>query len=73
MLPLIMKELIEALQIFLKYRNETWPTHCEHDILMVIGIEEEEPSEEDRERLRELGFDWNEEHDCWASYKYGSS
>jgi hypothetical protein len=26
-----MKELIEALQIFLKYRNETWPTHCEHD------------------------------------------
>jgi hypothetical protein len=40
---------------------------------MVMGIGEEEPSEEDRERLRELGFDWNIEHDCWASYKYGSA
>jgi hypothetical protein len=28
-----MSKLIEALQIFLQYADEQWPTHCEHDIL----------------------------------------
>ena len=51
-----MEKLIEALQIFLKYKNETFPTHCEHDILMVVGITEEEVSEEDRQKLDELKF-----------------
>lgn len=27
--------LIAALQIFLKYGDITYPTHCEHDVLMV--------------------------------------
>jgi hypothetical protein len=67
-----MKELIEALQIFLKYKNETYPTHCEHDVLMVVGITEEEVSQEDRDRLEVLDFNWDSEHECWTSYRYGS-
>ena len=34
-----MKDLIEALTIFLKYADEYSPTHCEHDELMVPGIQ----------------------------------
>lgn len=68
-----MKDLIEALQIFLKYKNEQWPTHCEHDIMMIMGIEQDEISAEDVKRLDDLGFRWNEEYDCWASYKFGSA
>lgn len=68
-----MEQLIEALQIFLKYHNEEWPTHCEHDTLMIMGISEEEVSAEDRVRLDELGFFWSDSYDCWASYRYGSA
>lgn len=68
-----MKKLIEALQIFLKYKNEEFPTHCEHDILMVTGITEEEISEEDKEILKEFGFFYDGDYNCWASFRYGSS
>lgn len=68
-----MEKLIEALQIFLKYKNETFPTHCEHDILMVVGITEEEISDEDTLKLNELKFFWNSEYDGWTSYRYGSA
>ena len=59
--------------IFLKYRNEKYPTMCEHDILMVVGISEDEVSEEDKVKLKELDFRWNNEYDCWSSYHYGSA
>jgi hypothetical protein len=68
-----MEKLIQALQIFLKYRNEEWPTHCEHDIMMIARIEKDEVSEEDQEKLYELGFSWNNEYDCYTSYRYGSA
>lgn len=68
-----MKLLIEALNIFFKYRNEPFPTHCEHDILLIVGISEEEVSAEDVKRLTELGFFWSSEYDCWASHRYGSA
>lgn len=68
-----MEDLIEALQIFLKYRNEHYPTHCEHDIMMVGRITEDEVSAEDRQRLGELSFTWNTEYDCWTSYRFGSA
>ena len=51
-----MKKLIEALQILLKYGNPTYPTHCEHDELNVVGIKPEDISVEDRKLLSELGF-----------------
>ena len=68
-----MENLIKAFQIFLKYRNVKYPTHCEHDVMMVFGYTENEISDEDKKELDELGFFWDNEYDCWASYKYGSS
>lgn len=67
-----MENLIKALQIFLKYKNETYPTHCEHDILMISSVTFEEVSEEDKVELNTFGFFWNSSYDCWASYRYGS-
>lgn len=66
-----MKNLIKALQIFLKYANLDYPTNCEHDELMIMGITEEEVSEEDKKTLVFLGFRWK--GDCWSSYRYGSA
>jgi hypothetical protein len=68
-----MEKLIEALQIFLKYKNEQWPTHCEHDVLHIIGVTQEEVSEEDTEKLKELGFFWSDDNYGWISYRYGSA
>lgn len=67
-----MEELIEALQIFLKYQNKTYPINCAHDIFMVVGITEEEVYQEDKDRLSKIGFRWNSEYQSWSSYRYGS-
>ena len=66
-----MEDLIKALQIFLKYGNPQWPTHCEHDVLQV-SIKPNLVSEEDTKILEELGFIIDNEFDCFKSYKFGS-
>lgn len=70
-----MKALIEALQIFLKYGNPTFPTHCEHDVLAIVGIDPAEVSIEDTKKLDDLGFfvstEWGDQH--FRSYHYGSA
>jgi hypothetical protein len=68
-----MKELIQALQIFLKYGNPDSPTHCEHDTLWICGIEPDKVSEEDKTTLAELGFFVDQSDECFKSYKYGSA
>lgn len=68
-----MADLIEALQIFLKYRNEKRPTHCEHDVLYIMAVTKEEVSEGDAKRLDELGLFWSEGEECWISFRYGSA
>jgi hypothetical protein len=68
-----MRNLIEALSIFIKYKDLTYPTHCEHDVLAIMGVTEDEVSAEDKKRLDELGFFWMEEHECWGSFHYGSA
>lgn len=69
------KDLIEALTIFLKYGNPEHPTHCEHDELTICGIDPALVSDEDKKRLEELSFlhddDWVE--DCFISYRFGSA
>lgn len=50
-----MEDLIKALQIFLKYSNDTYPTCCEHDELHVC-VDPNKVSEEDMLKLDELGF-----------------
>ena len=70
-----MKDLIEALNIFLKYGNLDYPTHCEHDVMYVCGINPEDVSAEDKEHLNELGFIVTEEFgdEQFCSFKFGSA
>ncbi len=70
-----MKDLIEALTIFMKYTGpeEHNPTHCEHDVLMVVGVKKSEPSKADKKRLEELSFTWDDQYDCYTSFRFGSA
>jgi DNA-binding protein YbaB len=64
-----MEDLIKALQIFLKYGNEDYPTNCDHDVLMV-NISPDLVSEDDKKILKELSF---HESDCgFESFRFGS-
>jgi hypothetical protein len=67
-----MSDLIKALQIFLKYGDPGWPTHCEHDELWICGIDPEDVSKEDVEKLDELGF-FISSDDCFKSFRFGSA
>lgn len=76
-----MNDLIEALQIFLKYiqRPDSYaPTACEHDDFIVAGIDFDNMTVKDLKRLNELGFlvgcddDWCEElDDCYDKAENG--
>lgn len=69
-----MEDLIKALQIFLKYGNPSYPTHCEHDALYICGIEPEQVSQKDKEELDKLGFFVGEDDDDgFMSFKFGSA
>lgn len=72
-----MNKLIEALQILLKYGDPTYPTACEHDILMISPyIKPKDVSIEDKKRLEELGFNIYTEFDddgYFTSFRYGSA
>jgi len=68
-----MEDLIKALQIFLKYKNELWPTHCEHDTLYIIGIDKDMVSDEDTEELDKLGFFWSDSEGAFISFRFGSA
>ena len=69
-----MKDLIEALNIFLKYGDVAYPTHCEHDIMYIFpAIAYEEFPEDEITRLNELGFIYNSDGDMgFMSWRYGS-
>lgn len=66
-----MKELIEALNIFLKYGDKPYPFHCEHDEL-TVDYDPSNFSEEDIEKLEKLGFSSDKEERRFYSFKYGS-
>jgi len=70
-----MDDLIEALQIFRKYGNPDYPTHCEHDVMYIYGIEPNDVSKKDIKRLNELGFFTNDDtgEDLFQSFKFGSA
>ncbi len=74
-----MKELIEALQIFLKYTDQDpyCPTHCVHDILYIYpgDVRAADMDPADVARLDEIGFapdDEFAEEGAWSSFRYGS-
>jgi hypothetical protein len=64
-----MSDLIKALQIFLKYGDPRWPTHCEHDVLYVM-IDPSIISKDDLSTLDEIGFFDNGDH--FESFRFGS-
>jgi hypothetical protein len=70
-----LSELIQALQILLKYGNPAYPTHCEHDELMICGIDPADVSEEDKAELRKMGFVVGDmDGECYfRSFRYGSA
>ena len=74
-----MNDLIEALGIFKKYVPDQNsyefknPFNCEHDILIVTAVKVDDVSEEDAQKLDDLGFFKSEEFECFASFKFGSS
>lgn len=70
-----MKDLIEALTILLKYGNPPHPTNCEHDVLIICGIDPNDVSIDDKDKLEELGFFITNEYGepYFASYKFGSA
>lgn len=70
-----MKDLIEALTIFLKYGDPYSPTHCEHDVLTVM-IDPADVTDEDKARLEELSFvplvqGWGDT--TFQSFRFGSA
>jgi len=67
-----MDDLIKALTIFRKYVNVSYPTHCEHDVMYIMGVTKEEVSEEDLAELDELGFFWDGD-EGFKSYRFGSA
>lgn len=67
----MLSDLIKALQIFVKYKNPSYPTCCEHDVLYVCiapGI----VSDEDKDKLETLGF-IPDGPEGFKSFKYGSA
>jgi hypothetical protein len=70
-----MNDLIEALQIFSKYGNPDYPTHCEHDVLFISPeISPILVSDEDTNKLEKLGFFVSVENgeELFKSFKFGS-
>ncbi len=67
-----MDDLIEALKIFRKYGNPSYPTHCEHDVMYIV-TEYDKVSDEDISKLEDLGFDKNEDDIGFKSFKFGSA
>lgn len=68
-----MDDLIEALTILRKYGNPKWPTHCEHDVMFFVGIDRDDITDEDINRLDELGAFWSNAEECFMSFKFGSA
>ena len=70
-----MSDLIEALQIFLKYGDPKYPTHCEHDML-TVAVNPELVSDKDKKRLKKLGFHAggpdSDAPDAFYSFRFGS-
>jgi len=65
--------LIEAFTIFKKYENPHSPTHCEHDV-MYVCVEPEKVSDEDKARLKVLGFSPSGDvPESFSSFRFGSA
>lgn len=66
-----LSKLIAALQIFLKYGDMRYPTHCEHDVLMVL-VDPQKVGEDDIVALKRLGFIADYGESRFNAYGYGA-
>lgn len=66
-----MDELIEALEIFKKYANLTYPTKCTTNAFHVM-IKTDTVSKNDKAKLGQLSFAPNFDYQCFTSYRFGS-
>jgi hypothetical protein len=68
-----MKDFLKAIQILVKYSDEKYPIHCEHDYLY-FNIRWESINKIDRDTLEVLGFlkDLEYGEEGVGSFKYGS-
>ena len=67
-----LSKLIQALNIFVKYGDVEYPTHCNYDELLVM-VDPILVSKDDISRLEELGFSVDYEDNHFRSYLYGSA
>lgn len=67
-----MRDLIEALTIFMKYSDTTHPSTCEHDMFFINCVKPDDVSSDDLHRLDALGFIPYEDIG-FVSFKYGSN
>jgi hypothetical protein len=66
-----MSDLIAALTIFLKYQNDQYPTHCEHDMFSVT-VNPHDVSNEDIDELDKLSFTADFDDEYFFSFRFGS-
>ena len=71
-----MSDLIEALTILLKYGDPYNPLDCNHDEVVICGIDPKDVSLEDKNRLALLGFfvtsDAPMSETWFKSFRFGS-
>jgi hypothetical protein len=67
-----MEQLIEDLKVFSKYSKSDYPTHCEHDTMMIADVAQDDISEEDLEKVSDRWL-WSEEDDGYISYRFGKA
>lgn len=68
-----MKNLIEALEIFLKYDSKGFPIEYFADTICISNINKDIISKEDLEKLLNLGFFWSETSKCFKCFTYRSN
>ncbi len=61
-----MKELCEAFEIFMKYNPGQWLEGADHDIIYGPAFGALEPSREDGQKLKDLG--WFIQDDGWVKF-----
>lgn len=72
-------ELVDALTLLRDHANPdpTWPTHCEHDVLVVL-VDPETVPDDVKARLKAMGFEHGPHEasgdiPCFYSFRYGSA
>lgn len=65
-----MKDLIKALTILSKYSKAKYPIQCEHDIMFIVDVDPDDVSQEDKDMLEKLHFEYDKDMGFYSNY-YG--